>query len=109
MVFDRYIDVISKISEIETDIARELIMRRLLKEPRDFIAMCAETLASQDPAVRVETIVAVGHHLREHASLIEEHKVDLLILNAKDDDQLAMHGLAYPLAVQLRHIPLLML
>ena len=30
-------------------------------------------------------------------------------MNTKDDDQLAMHGLAYPLAVELRDIPLLML
>jgi len=30
-------------------------------------------------------------------------------LNTKDEDQLAMHGLAYPLAVELRQIPLLML
>lgn len=30
-------------------------------------------------------------------------------MNTKDEDQLAMHGLAYPLAVELREIPLLML
>jgi hypothetical protein len=30
-------------------------------------------------------------------------------MNTKDEDQLAMHGLAYPLAVELRDIPLLML
>ncbi len=41
--------------------------------------------------------------------LIDEHKVDLLVMYAKDEDQLAMHGRTYPLAVELRHIPLLML
>jgi hypothetical protein len=30
-------------------------------------------------------------------------------MNTKDEDQLAMHGLAYPLAIELRTIPLLML
>ena len=38
-----------------------------------------------------------------------EDEVDLLVLNTKDDDQLAMHGLAYPLAIELREIPLLLL
>ncbi len=31
------------------------------------------------------------------------------VLNTKDEDQLAMHGIAYALAVELRQIPLLML
>ena len=41
--------------------------------------------------------------------LIEQHQVDLLVLNTQDENQLAMHGVAYALAVELRHIPLLML
>jgi hypothetical protein len=41
--------------------------------------------------------------------LIEQHEVDLLVLNTKDDDQFAMHGISYALAVELRQIPLLML
>jgi hypothetical protein len=35
--------------------------------------------------------------------------VDLLVMNTKDEDHSAMHGLAYPLAVELRGTPLLML
>ena len=31
------------------------------------------------------------------------------MLHTKDDEQLAMHGLAYPLCVELREIPLLLL
>jgi len=30
-------------------------------------------------------------------------------MNTKDEDQLAMHGLAYPLAIEVRSIPLLLL
>ena len=30
-------------------------------------------------------------------------------MNTKDDDQFAMHGLAYPLAIQVRSVPLLLL
>ena len=41
--------------------------------------------------------------------LIEQHEVDLLVLNTKDEDQLAMRGIAYALAVELRQTPLLML
>ena len=48
-------------------------------------------------------------HIREYQNLIEEHQVDLLVFNTKDHDQLAMHGLGYPLAIELRQIPLLML
>ena len=57
----------------------------------------------------IEEIVTVGHRLADYKRLIDEHDVDLLVLNTKDEDQLAMHGLAYPLAVELRRLPLLLL
>jgi len=53
--------------------------------------------------------VTMGHRLKDHLRFVEDHKIDLLVLNTKDDDQMAMHGLAYPLAVQLRRTALLML
>ena len=59
--------------------------------------------------MKVEHLVVFGSHLSEYKRLIEEHEVDLLVLNTKDEDQLAMHGMAYALAVELRQIPLLML
>ncbi len=59
--------------------------------------------------VTIEHLVVFGHHLSEYKRLIDEHAVDLLVLNTKDEDQLAMHGIAYALAVELREIPLLML
>ena len=51
----------------------------------------------------------MGHRIAEYRRLITEHKVDLLVMNTRDDDQLAMHGLAYPLAISLRETPLLLL
>ncbi|MHC5063552.1 MAG: universal stress protein [Planctomycetota bacterium] len=110
-VFDRYIELISKIAEIDTDLARETIHAHLLKEPTEYIESCREVLKeSQDaPEVSVEPLVVMGHRLSEYERLIEEHQVDLLVMNTKDDEQFAMHGLAYPLAVDLRSIPLLML
>jgi len=107
--FDRYIETISKVPTIDTDEAREAILKQLLKEPRDYIRSCREVLGQQGVAVQVEKIVTLGHHLSDYRRLIDEHRVDLLVVNTKDEDQLAMHGLAYPLSVELRSTPILML
>ena len=108
-VFDRYLDVIAKIPEIDTESARELIERQLLKEPRDYIESCRRQIAQQHLPYEIGEVVTMGRRLSEYRKLITAHRVDLLVINTMDDDQLAMHGLAYPLAVELRQIPLLML
>ena len=107
-VFDHYLEVISKIPEIDTDSARELIERQLLKEPRDYIESCRH-MAEQYLSCEIGEIVTMGRRLTEYRKLIEAHRVDLLVVNTMDEDQLAMHGLPYPLAVELRQVPLLML
>ena len=107
--FERYIATISKIPSIDTDDARGAILEQLLKEPQDYVGSCRDILAAQEISLDTRAIVMLGHHLMEYKRLIVEHEVDLLVLNTKDEDQLAMHGLAYPLAVELREIPLLML
>ncbi|MFC1705609.1 hypothetical protein ACFL59_02160 [Planctomycetota bacterium] len=106
-VFDRYMAAIEKIVAIDTEEARTEIARVLLKEPTDFIENCREKLS--DAGLTVERMLQMGHRLHDYQRLVEERQVDLLIFNTKDDTQLAMHGLAYPLAVELREIPLLML
>lgn len=108
-VFRRYLDVISKIPEIDTDIARERIEARLLKEPADYVDSIRAALAAAGARVTVEREITLGHHLTVYRGLVEKQGIDLLVLNTKDDDQLAMHGLAYPLAVELRRVPMLML
>lgn len=107
--FQRYINTISRIPSIETEEARETILEQLLKEPRDYIQSCRDVLADEGLPITVEEVVTIGHRLRDYKKLIEEHEVDLLVLNTKDEDQLAMHGLAYPLAVELRRTPLVLL
>ncbi len=107
--FARYMEVISKIPTIDTDEAREAVREQLLKEPQDYIDGCVEVLQKAGTHVKVERLVVFGHHLSEYKRLIEQHRVDLLVLNTKDEDQLAMHGIAYALAVELRQIPLLLL
>ncbi len=109
LTFERYMTAISKIPDIDTEEAREMIAAQLLREPHDYIGSCAKTLSEADPDLEVREVVVMGHRLQEYTRLVEEHGVDLLVLNTKDKEQLAMHGLAYPLVVELRHIPTLML
>jgi len=108
-VFERYMNVISRIPEIETDVARELLGKQLLKEAADFIKTCIKTLQKKKPELNYESVVTFGHHLKEYRRLIDDHNADLLVANTKDDDQLAMHGMTYSLSVELLDIPLLLL
>ena len=108
-VFERYMEVIGKISSIDTEPAREAIVEQLLNEPRDYIRSCAEVLAEAELPIEIEEVVTFGHSLLDYKLLIDEKQVDLLVLNTKQEDQLAMHGLAYPLCVELRDTPILML
>ncbi|XOF32309.1 MAG: hypothetical protein ACL93V_09670 [Candidatus Electrothrix sp. YB6] len=108
-VFERYINAISKIPSIDTDEARERIAHQLLEDPIHYTSSCQEVLEAQGLSLKVHPLVSFGHHLTEYQQAIESHAVNLLVMNTKDDEQLAMHGLAYPLAVELRQLPLLML
>ncbi len=109
VTFERYIEAISKIPSIDTENAREQIIKQLLKEPRDYIESCTRELKGEGLDLRVHSEVRTGHRLTEYKQLVEDQSVQLLVLNTKDEDQLAMHGLAFPLAVELRQIPLLMI
>ncbi len=107
--FERTMDLISKIPTIDTEGAREDILKLSLKEPHDYILSCKKALEGLSEHVSIEEIVTLGKHLEDYKRLILEHEIDLLIFNTKDEDQLAMHGMAYPLAVEFRQLPLLML
>ncbi|CAM2064712.1 hypothetical protein SCOR_05025 [Sulfidibacter corallicola] len=107
--FERFLGVISKIPEIPTDVARERILQQLLKEPRDYIASCTKVLGDAKEHIKVEPMVSLGHRLNHYREAVAAHDVDLVVMNTKHDDHYAMHGMAYPLAVELRGTPLLML
>ncbi|MCA9198061.1 MAG: hypothetical protein KDA87_11000 [Planctomycetales bacterium] len=107
--FERYIQTISKIPDIETDVAKARILEQLLKEPHDYVDSCRKGLADCGFKMQVHEIVTLGHRLRDYRKLLDQHQIDLLVLNTKDQDQLAMHGVAYPLSVELRNTPLLLL
>lgn len=105
----RMLEAIAKIPEIDTETAREELSKQLLKDPTDYITSCKQVLEEAKVDLQIEQSVTFGHRLKDHLQLVESSAADLLVLNTKEEDQQAMHGLAYPLAVQLRHTPLLML
>lgn len=108
-VLARYTDAISKIPEMDTDSVTGMLRERLLKDPTDYIASCREGLAEAGVPVTVEADVSFGHRLAKWKHLVDEHDASLLVMNAKDEDQDAMHGLAHPIAIEMRQVPLLML
>ncbi|MCA9040412.1 MAG: hypothetical protein KDA65_08705 [Planctomycetaceae bacterium] len=108
IVFERYMQVIEQIPEIDSSIAREQIDHQLLQDALDYQQSCEEAIKSARDQLMVYSIARRGHRLRDIQSLIDEQNVDLLVMNTKDDDQLAMHGLAYSLSVELQELPLLL-
>jgi len=107
--YERLMEVIGKIPQIDTDSARELIRAKLLQQPTDYVESCRTVISAHRPGLTVRPLVVMGHHLATYRQLISDHEVDLLVMNTKDADQLAMHGMAYPIAVEIREIPLLLL
>jgi nucleotide-binding universal stress UspA family protein len=107
--FEHFLAAVERIPEIETDDVRELVEVQFLKEPGDYVESCRRVIEALGIEVEVEAIVTMGDRIEEYRRMIEDHHVDLLVLNTMDGDQLAMHGQAYPLAVELREIPLLLL
>lgn len=108
-IFERYMRAIARIPEIDSDDARILIEKQLLSDAREFINGCAEVIHDKGPNITVNSFVGRGHHLRDYRELIDQHDVELLVLNTKDDDQLAMHGRAYSLSVELVDVSMLLL
>jgi nucleotide-binding universal stress UspA family protein len=107
--FERYISTIAKIPALDTEVARVEIFNQLLKEPKDYIESVRRVVLEQFPGLTVHKEVRMGHHVSDCREIIDQHAIDLVVMNTKDEDQLAMHGLAYPLAIELRDLPLLLL
>ncbi len=107
--FNRYMDVIEKIPEISSEVAKEKIAEGLLKLPRDFIKSVTEVLEEKSIEVQVEGFVTLGSSIKDYKDLIKKQDVDLLIFNSKDDDHLSMEGITYEIAVEFKQDPLLLL
>ncbi len=106
-VFNRYMEVIGKIPEIDTDTARETIQSQLLDEPSDYIDSCEVVLNDKHANLKVIKHITHGHPLEEYRKAVTENKISLVVLQAHDGNQLAMNATAYSLAVELRTTPLL--
>ncbi len=109
IIFARYMEAISKISTIDTKSAETALRYQLLKYPLEYMDSCKSLLSSQYPGISVDSIVAYGHRLREYLVYVDDLKINLLVMRGKEEDQLAMHGLSYPLAIELRQIPILII
>ena len=108
-VFERYMEAIDKIPSIDSAAARDSVLAQILKEARDYIQSCRTVMEEQGLDVEIQETVELGLHVADYKRLAAARDVDLLVMNTKDSGQLAMHGLAYELAVELNDIPLLLL
>ena len=108
-VFERYMRAVEKIPAIDSEVARAELDRQLLADARHFIDTCLVELQATVPDVVFHSSVTRGHRLREFMQLVESQNADLLVVNTNDEDQLAMHGMAYALSVEMIDRALLLL
>ena len=108
-VFKRYIEVISKIPDLDTELAHKSIERQLIHEAEDFLSAWAAGIKADYAQLDVETLVQLGHSSQDYIRIAQDADADLVVFNTLNEGQLAMHGIAYALAVELLHRPLLML
>ena len=107
--FDRFVDVITRVPAFDNATATEAIRDRVLAEAEDYVKSCRAVLQNDGVDVHVDGTVTMGQRFDDYACLIDEHRVDLLVMNTVDEDRPAMHGMVRALAVELREIPLLLL
>ncbi len=107
--FDHYVDVISRLPDIDTDRARVQLRDKLLGLPRAYCASLKQVLADQHVDEQIVDLVELGDPIARYPDLVAEHRIDLLICNTKDPGQRAMDALAHALAVELHDLPLLLL
>lgn len=105
----RYVNAISKIPAIETDLAEANLRQQLLKEPGDYITSCEEVLRRAGVNIELKRAVELGHTLTDYRRLIAEHRVDLLVMNAETEDQRSMMDKTHVMTSEFREVPLLLL
>jgi len=106
---EHFLGVIDKLRRFDSNLAREEIPAKLLSMPADYIESIVRVLKERNIEEELIPVVRMGNGLTDYEQLMTEHQIDLLILSGKDESQLAMHGMAHALAVELRHKPLLLL
>jgi len=109
LTFRHYSDALSKISGIDTDATLERLQSKLLQMPSDYISTVEDVLREHEFDEHIESIVKMGRAVGDFKAIVEERNVELVVMNTRDEDQLAMAGMTYALAVELRDRPLLLL
>lgn len=107
--YERYMEIIGMIPDLDTESTAERIRAKLLARPADYIESIVEVLETQGIEERVVPIVEMGHALSDYRRLVDEHEIELLVLNTKDAQQLAMHGMGYAISVEFQDRPMLLL
>jgi hypothetical protein len=108
-VFERYAEVMGRMSGVPTDDVIARMREKLLGLPTDYIHAVEVEMRKQDIHETVVPLVEMAQPLEAYPRLVQDHDVRLLICNTKDPDQRAMGALAHALAVELLDIPLLLL
>lgn len=107
--FDNYMDLISKCSFIDTDIARAELADLLMRLASEFESGCIDRLAQEFSSLKLEQFVGFARTVNDYKALLEKYEVELLLFSGKDNNQTAMSALGYALAVEVTDIPLVLL
>jgi len=105
----RYLQAIERIPEVNSELVRTKLQEQLSRDVARYLQAAQQSMKEAGVPIQIETELTTGHRLAMYKKLIASHKADLLVMNTKDDDQLAMHGLAYAMSVEFVEIPQLLL
>jgi hypothetical protein len=107
--FDNYMDLISKCSFIDTEIARAELADLLIKLASEFESECIEVLRQELPNLNLQQFVGFARTVKDYKALLSQYEVELLLFSGKDHNQTAMSALGYALAVEVTDLPVVLL
>lgn len=104
---ERILSIVGKIPQIDTDMAQEKIQEQLLKESLEWVQRSQDIISLRSSLTLHHTQISQSR-MSDCIDIVEQSGAQMLVLNTKDADQLAIHGQIYPFMVQFRNIPLLL-
>ncbi len=108
-IYERYMETIAMVPDIDTKTTQIRVAEKLLSRPRGYIQSIAEMLKEQGIQESVVPIIEMGHALVDYRRIMNDNNIELAIFHTKDEDQLAMHGMAYAISIEIQDRPLLLL
>ena len=88
--------------------SEEIPARLQARAADDLRRLVTDGLKARGLEIKVHSLALMGHAVKDYRAHISDHHTDLLIMQARDDDQLAMRDISYSLSIELREIPLLL-